>query len=103
MAHHSSSSFACLQEKRIKSQIQGLEADTGFRLRVLAQNYPETPGLAIKDYWKVDDNTIVFVADPGFGDILNFNVGSAVDLSVRLARHMPLLIISPMGWRLPRN
>lgn len=31
---------------------------------------------------QVDDNTIVFVADPGFGDILNFNVGQGVDLAV---------------------
>lgn len=54
---------------------------------MLAQNYPETPGLAIKEYWKVDDSTVVFVADPGFGDILNFNVGSVVDLSVRPFRH----------------
>lgn len=72
-----------LQEKRIKAQIEGIEYDTGFKLRVLAQNYPETPGLAIRDYWGVDDNTIVFVADPGFGDILNFNVGQYVDLDVR--------------------
>lgn len=28
------------------------------------------------------DDTIVFVADPTFGDILNFNVGATVDLEV---------------------
>jgi hypothetical protein len=33
-----------LQEKRIASTVAALEQDTGFRLRVLAQNYPETPG-----------------------------------------------------------
>jgi len=49
------------QEARIRSRVVSLEEDTGVRLRVLAQNYPETPGLAIKDYWAVDDNTVVFV------------------------------------------
>ncbi|KAF6262163.1 hypothetical protein COO60DRAFT_1699448 [Scenedesmus sp. NREL 46B-D3] len=70
------------EEKRIANQVEALEQDTGFRLRLLAQNYPETPGLAIRDFWGVDDTSIVFVADPTFGDILNFNVGQAVDLEV---------------------
>ncbi len=39
-------------------------------------------GLAIREYWGVDDNTVVFVADPTFGDILNFNVGAGIDLEV---------------------
>lgn len=40
-------------------------------------------GLAIKNYWAVDDNTVVFVADPSLGgNILNFNVGANVDLQV---------------------
>lgn len=34
----------CLQEKKIAAEIANLEKDTGFKLRVLAQNYPETPG-----------------------------------------------------------
>ncbi|XP_028775198.1 thylakoid lumenal 15.0 kDa protein 2, chloroplastic-like isoform X2 [Neltuma alba] len=70
------------QEKRLAQEIASLEKDTGFKLRVLAQNYPETPGLAIKDFWQVDDRTIVFVADPTFGNILNFNVGATVDLDI---------------------
>jgi len=64
------------------SEIKSLEADTGFKLRLLAQNYPETPGLAIREYWGIDDSSIVFVADPTFKNILNFNVGQAVDLEV---------------------
>ncbi|XP_054802755.1 thylakoid lumenal 15.0 kDa protein 2, chloroplastic isoform X3 [Prosopis cineraria] len=70
------------QEKRLAQEIASLEKDTGFKLRVLAQNYPETPGLAIKDFWQVDDRTVVFVADPTFGNILNFNVGATVDLDI---------------------
>mmetsp|Transcript_13999 Transcript_13999/g.35040 ORF Transcript_13999/g.35040 Transcript_13999/m.35040 type:complete len:240 (-) Transcript_13999:67-786(-) len=74
------------QEKRITTLIEGVEKDTGVKLRLLTQNYPETPGLAIKDYWGVDDDTVVFVADPSFGksggNILNFNIGTNVDLQI---------------------
>ena len=34
------------QEKRISQEIAALEKDTGYKLRVLAQNYPDTPGMA---------------------------------------------------------
>ncbi|KAG0628773.1 hypothetical protein M758_1G052100 [Ceratodon purpureus] len=33
------------QEDRIKNAVATLEQDTGYKLRVLAQNYPTTPGL----------------------------------------------------------
>lgn len=67
---------------RIKKEISGLERDKGVKLRVLAQNYPNTPGLAIRDFWGVDGDTVVFVADPSLGNILNFNVGENLDLQV---------------------
>ena len=70
---------------RLTEEVKNLEKDTGIRLRVLAQAYPNTPGLAVKDYWAVDDNTVVFVADPGLGNILNFSVGADIDLEVRCA------------------
>lgn len=44
-------------------------------------NGPSIAGLAVKDYWAVDDNTVVFVADPGLGNILNFSVGGNLDLA----------------------
>ena len=42
----------------------------------------QVAGLAIKDFWGVDGDTVVFVADPSLGNILNFNVGENVDLKV---------------------
>jgi hypothetical protein len=68
------------QEARIAARVAALEAATGVRLRVLAQNYPETPGLAIRDYWAVDDDTVVAVFDPSFGNMVNVNVGLGADL-----------------------
>merc|ERR1711939_823370 len=65
------------EQKRPEKLTQQIEQASGFKLRVLCQSYPETPGLAIKDYWKVDDKTIVLIADKGLkgtSNILNFNV-----------------------------
>lgn len=70
------------EEQRLKSQIEKLERDTGFKLRVLAQSYPLTPGKAIQKFWQMDENTVLMVADPTFGDMLNFNVGRKVDTEV---------------------
>ena len=39
------------QVKRLDAMLSSLEKDTGFRVRVLCQKYPNTPGLAIRDYW----------------------------------------------------
>eukprot|EP00466_Bigelowiella_natans_P004203 jgi/Bigna1/47030/estExt_Genewise1.C_90118 len=71
------------QEKLVKNMIVTLEKDTGLKLRVLCQTYPDTPGLAIADYWGVDPDTVVLVADPELsGNLLNFNVGENIDLQV---------------------
>ena len=78
------------QVKRMSDLIRSLEKDTGFRLRVLCQNYPNTPGLAIRDYWSLgkedqkDDKYIVLVVDEfgGKGNVLNFNVGDGVKFAL---------------------
>ena len=75
------------EEKKVVEKITNLEKKTGFKLRVLCQSYPNTPGLAIKDYWKVDDNTLVMVIDQGEGfnskniprNIINLNIGRNVE------------------------
>jgi hypothetical protein len=41
------------QARRMDTLLANLEKDTGFRLRVLCQSYPNTPGLAIRDYWSL--------------------------------------------------
>ncbi|KAH8097586.1 hypothetical protein JL720_479 [Aureococcus anophagefferens] len=64
------------EQKRLDVLAAKTEKASGFKIRVLCQSYPETPGLAIKDYWKVDDKTVVLIADKGLkgtSNILNFN------------------------------
>ncbi|TFJ80629.1 hypothetical protein NSK_008055 [Nannochloropsis salina CCMP1776] len=76
------------QKKRLSQQLDALEKDSGIKVRLLCQRYPDTPGLAIKDYWGLDDKSIVVVADKGPANIkqvatrnlLNFNVGSGLQL-----------------------
>lgn len=78
------------QAKRLDKLLAALERDTGFRVRVLCQNYPNTPGLAIRDYWSLgkedqkDDKYVVLVVDQfgGKGNVLNFNVGDGVKLAL---------------------
>lgn len=41
------------QARRMDQLLGKLESDTGFRVYLLCQNYPSTPGLAIRDYWNL--------------------------------------------------
>jgi hypothetical protein len=78
------------QVKRLDSLLTATERDTGYRVRVLCQAYPNTPGLAIRDYWdlgkegQIDDKYIVLVVDQfgGKGNVLNFNVGEGVKFAL---------------------
>jgi hypothetical protein len=76
------------QAKRMDQLLSALERDTGYRVRVLCQAYPNTPGLAIRDYWDVgqesqkDDKYVILIVDEfgGKGNVLNFNVGDGMKL-----------------------
>mmetsp|Transcript_19028 Transcript_19028/g.28205 ORF Transcript_19028/g.28205 Transcript_19028/m.28205 type:complete len:241 (+) Transcript_19028:207-929(+) len=78
------------QARRMDDLLTALERDTGYRVRVLCQSYPNTPGLAIRDYWDLgkedqkDDKYIVLVVDQfgGRGNVLNFNVGDGVKFAL---------------------
>lgn len=41
------------QARRMNELLGNLEKDTGYRVKVLCQRYPYTPGLAIRDYWSL--------------------------------------------------
>jgi len=73
------------ERTKMDAQLAKIEAETGFKLRVLCQQYPNTPGLAIKDYWGLDDKSIVLVADKGTkgtSNMLNFNVAEGAKLQL---------------------
>lgn len=78
------------QVKRLDKMLSNLEKDKGFRIRVLCQAYPNTPGLAIRDYWSLgkegqkDDKYVVLVVDQfgGKGNVLNFNVGDGMKFAL---------------------
>ena len=70
-------SLTSIQEERLSQELEQFEAETGWKLRVLTQ-YDRTPGLAVKDFWKLDEKSVLLVADSSGGNILNFNVGDAL-------------------------
>ncbi len=67
-------SLTAVQEDNLSQTLETLEADTGWKLRVLTQ-YDRTPGRAVKDFWGLDNHSVMVVADPRGGNILNFSVG----------------------------
>jgi hypothetical protein len=69
--------FTDPQRSALEQQLEQFEADTGWKLRVLTQ-YERTPGLAVKDFWSLDERSLLLVADPRGGNLLNFNVGDAL-------------------------
>jgi hypothetical protein len=65
------------QRANLEQQLEQFEAANGWKLRVLTQ-FDQTPGLAVRDYWKLDERSLLLVADPRGGNLLNFNVGDAL-------------------------
>lgn len=63
-----------LQEETIVKDLESFEAETGWKLRVLTQ-YDRTPGLAVRDFWGLNDKSVLLIADPRGGNLLGFNVG----------------------------
>lgn len=66
-----------IQEQALSKDIEQFEAQTGWKLRVLTQ-YDRTPGRAVKDFWGLDDKSVLLVADSRGGNILNFSIGDDV-------------------------
>lgn len=72
-----------VQEEALDQNLSQFETETGWKLRVLTQ-YDRTPGTAVKSFWGLDDKSVLLVADPRGGNLLNFSVGD--DLYPLLSR-----------------
>ncbi len=71
------------EEERLREKLADLETRTGYKVRVLTQRFPQTPGLAVRSFWDLDDNSVLLVADYFGGDqLLKFNVGKSVDVKL---------------------
>ena len=69
--------FSNKQRESLEESLNTFEAETGWKLRVLTQ-YERTPGLSVREFWGLDESSLLLVADPRGGNLLNFNVGDAL-------------------------
>ena len=65
------------QRSSLEEHLNAFEQRTGWKLRVLTQ-YDRTPGTAVKQFWGLDERSLLLVADERGGNLLNFNVGDAL-------------------------
>ncbi len=65
------------QRATLEDELRDFESTSGWKLRVLTQ-YDRTPGTALKNFWELDDRSLLLVADERGGNLLNFNVGDAL-------------------------
>lgn len=66
--------LTAVQEEALSKNLGEFEAETGWKLRVLTQ-FDRTPGTAVKQFWGLDNKSVMLVADQRGGNILNFSVG----------------------------
>jgi energy-converting hydrogenase Eha subunit A len=67
-------SLTSFQREALEKDLSDFETETGWKLRVLTQ-FDRTPGRAVKDFWGLDKHSVMLVADPRGGNLLNFSVG----------------------------
>ena len=65
------------QRQALEDELREFEDNSGWKLRVLTQ-YDRTPGLSVREFWGLDDRSLLLVADERGGNLLNFNVGDAL-------------------------
>jgi uncharacterized membrane protein YgcG len=65
------------EELALDQKLTKFEEQTGWKLRVLTQ-VDRTPGRAVKEFWGLDDNSVMLVADARGRNLLNFSVGDAI-------------------------
>lgn len=65
------------EELALDQKLTKFEDQTGWKLRVLTQ-VDRTPGRAVKDFWSLDESSVMLVADGRGRNLLNFSVGDAV-------------------------
>lgn len=66
-----------IQEQELAEKLEKFESETGWKLRVLTQ-FDRTPGRAVKEYWQLDEKSVLLIADARGGNLLGFNVGRAL-------------------------
>ena len=69
--------FSEKQKTDLEKSLDDFEQNSGWKLRVLTQ-FEQTPGLAVRKFWDLDERSLLLIADPRGGNLLNFNVGDAL-------------------------
>ncbi len=64
------------QRSELETSLNNYEEETGWKIRVLSQ-YEKSPGIALRKFWEIDERSLILVADPRGGNLLNFNIGDA--------------------------